>query len=220
LAARIITALIALAALVVTFLVLRSPSRNVTGRSLEAAAVVAVTPLVASYSWGTHLVLLLLPMLVLIAWGLRQREWVVIALVALGWALIGPGHHTFQALLVSGYSNLVVLRLMAEFGLAGIMHDSPRNTEDQARIAVKEPLESLRIILPNLRHQLFVAGFRVFSLRCCRGQTAVASPNSRKGKRPPLRRRTHDGFSLLLGNAVAKYANSIGPHLHSQPPMP
>ena len=119
-AARIITALIAVAALLVTFLILRSPSRSAAGRSLEAAAAVAVTPLVASYSWGTHLVLLLLPMLVLVTWGLRRREWLVIALVALGWTLIGPAHHMFQALLVSGYSNLLVLRLMAEFGVVGI----------------------------------------------------------------------------------------------------
>ncbi len=120
LAARIITTVIALAALVVTFAVMRSPSRTATGRALEAAAVVAVTPMVASYSWGTHLVLLLLPMLVLVAWAVRQGDWTVLGLVALGWALIGPGHHTFQTLLVSGYSNLVVLRLMAEFGVVGI----------------------------------------------------------------------------------------------------
>jgi hypothetical protein len=120
LAARIITTVIALAALAVTFVVLRSPSRTGTGRGLEAAAVVAVTPIVASYSWGTHLVLLLLPMLVLVAWAVRRRDWTVLGLVALGWVLIGPGHHTFQMLLVSGYSNLVVLRLMAEFGVVGI----------------------------------------------------------------------------------------------------
>jgi glycosyl transferase family 87 len=119
-AARIITTVIALAALLVTFAVLRSPSRTSTGRSLEAAAVVAVTPIVASYSWGTHLVLLLLPMLVLAAWAVRRRDLTVLGLVALGWALIGPGHHTFQTLLVSGYSNQVVLRLMAEFGVVGI----------------------------------------------------------------------------------------------------
>jgi hypothetical protein len=119
-AARIITTVIALAALLVTFVVLRSPSHTSTGRGLEAAAIVAVTPIVASYSWGTHLVLLLLPMLVLIAWAVRRGDWTVLGLVALGWALIGPGHHTFQTLLVSGYSNLVVLRLMAEFGVVGI----------------------------------------------------------------------------------------------------
>jgi hypothetical protein len=118
--ARIITALIAIAALVVTFAVLRRPSASATGRALEAAAVVAVTPIVASYSWGTHLVLLLLPMIVLIAWAVRRSDWTVVGLVALGWALIGPGHHGFQVLLVSGYTNLVVLRLLAELGVIGI----------------------------------------------------------------------------------------------------
>jgi len=121
LAARIITTVIALAALLATFAVLRSPASTPIGRALEAAAVVAVTPIVASYSWGTHLVLLLLPMLVLVAWAVRQGDWTVLGLVAVGWALIGPGHHTFQTLLVSGYSNLVVLRLMAEFGVVGIL---------------------------------------------------------------------------------------------------
>ena len=82
---------------------------------------VAVGPLVASYSWGTHLVLLLLPMLVLIAWAVRRRDWVVIGLVALGWALIGPGHNWFQLVLVSGRADIVELRLMAEFGVVGII---------------------------------------------------------------------------------------------------
>jgi hypothetical protein len=119
-AARAIATVIALAALAVTFWVLRTPRSDGPGRALEAAAIVAVTPLVASYSWGTLLVLLLLPMLVLVEWGVRSRDWTVLGLVALGWLLIGPGHNWFQTLLVSGYSNLVVLRLMAEFGVVGI----------------------------------------------------------------------------------------------------
>ncbi len=80
----------------------------------------SVGPIVASYSWGTHLVLLLLPMLVLIAWAVSKRDWTVLTLVGIGWALLGPGHNWFQILLVSGYPNLTVLRLMAEFGVAGI----------------------------------------------------------------------------------------------------
>jgi len=119
-AARVITAAIALLALGLTFWVLRRPGPERHSRALEAAAIVAVGPLVASYSWGTHLVLLLLPMLVLIAWAVRRRDWVVVGLVALGWLLIGPGHKWFQTLLVTGYSNLLVLRLMAEFGVVGI----------------------------------------------------------------------------------------------------
>jgi hypothetical protein len=118
--ARIVTIAIAVAALGVTFWVLGRPSRDRSGRALEAAAVVAVGPLVASYSWGTHLVLLLLPMLVLVEWAVRRRDWTVLGLVAAGWLLIGPGHNWFQTLLVNGYSNLLVLRLMAEFGVVGI----------------------------------------------------------------------------------------------------
>jgi Glycosyltransferase family 87 len=119
-AARVITTAIALVTLAITFWVLRRARTDQPGRALEAAAVVAVGPLVASYSWGTHLVLLLLPMLVLIAWAVRRRDWVVLGLVALGWALIGPGHNWFQLVLVSGHADIVVLRLMAEFGVVGI----------------------------------------------------------------------------------------------------
>ncbi len=117
----VITLVIAVAALALTLWVLRPPAPSPTGRALEAAAIVAVTPLVASYSWGTHLVLLLLPMLVLVAWGVRRRDWTVLGFVAVGGLLIGPGHHWLQALLVTGYSNLVVLRVMAEFGVVGVL---------------------------------------------------------------------------------------------------
>lgn len=118
--ARVLTDVVALAALALTFYVLRRPSLSRRDRSLEAAAIVAVTPLVASYSWGTHLVLLLLPMFVLTAWSLARRDWTVLGLVAASWLCIGPVHKLMQALLVSGYSNLVVLRLLAEFGVVGV----------------------------------------------------------------------------------------------------
>jgi hypothetical protein len=63
---------------------------------------------------------LVLPMLVLLEWAIRRRDWTVIALVVAGWVLIGPAHKGFQTLLLSGYSNLLVLRLMAELGVIGI----------------------------------------------------------------------------------------------------
>jgi hypothetical protein len=112
----VLTLVLALAVLVITFAVLRSAM----GRALEAAAIVAATPLIASYSWGTHLVLLLLPMFVLITWSVRRRAWTVLALVAVSWLLIGPGHKLLQALLVTGYSNVIVLRVLAELGVAGV----------------------------------------------------------------------------------------------------
>lgn len=118
--ARVITTAIALAALALTFWVLWTPRRDRAGRALEAAAVVALGPMVASYSWGTHLVLLLLPMIALVVWSIPRRDWTVMLLVAVGWILIGPAHKWFQSLLVSGYSNLLVLRLLAELGVVGV----------------------------------------------------------------------------------------------------
>ena len=119
--ARALTLLIAVGVVVVTFVVLRRPSTNATGRALEAAAIVAATPLVASYSWGTHLALLLLPMFVLVAWALGRRDWNVLLLVAASWLLIGPVHKVLQVLLVSGYSDVLVLRVIAEGGVVGLL---------------------------------------------------------------------------------------------------
>ena len=119
-AARVVTLLISVAVLVATFWVLRRPAARGRARGLEAAAMVAAGPLIASYSWGTHLVLLLLPMLVLLHWAIARRDWLVVGLIGAGWMLIGPGHNWFQTLLISGYSNMLVLRLMAEFGVIGI----------------------------------------------------------------------------------------------------
>lgn len=114
--ARVLTALLAVAVLVVTLAAMRSSK----DRALEAAAIVAATPLIASYSWGTHLVLLLLPMFVLVAWSIPRSHWSVLAPVAATWLLIGPVHKLLQFLLVSGYPNMVVLRLLAEAGVVGI----------------------------------------------------------------------------------------------------
>ncbi len=118
--ARVLTALLAVVVLVVTFAMLRRPATSSVGRPLEAAAIVAATPLIASYSWGTHLVLLLLPMFVLIVWAIPRRDWQVLGLVLISWLLIGPGHKLVQTLLVSGYPNIALLRVMTEFGVVGV----------------------------------------------------------------------------------------------------
>jgi hypothetical protein len=119
--ARAITLVIGIVAIAITLWAVRTPSATRIGRALEASAVVALGPIVASYSWGTHLVLLLLPMLVLLVWGTRHQHSSVIALVAAGWLCIGPVHKLLQLLLVSGYSDIVVLRVITEFGTAGVL---------------------------------------------------------------------------------------------------
>jgi hypothetical protein len=120
-AARVLTVVVALAVIALTFFVLRAPATHAIGRALEAAAIVAATPLIASYSWGTHLVLLLLPMFVLIAWSVRRRDWSVLVLVGISWLLIGPVHKLLQVLLVTGYTDVLLLRLLAEAGVIGIL---------------------------------------------------------------------------------------------------
>jgi hypothetical protein len=120
-AARAITLLIAVSAIVITLWALRGPSSSRMGRALEAAVVVSLGPIVASYSWGTHLVLLLLPMFVIVVWGIQRRAWASIALIAAGWLFIGPVHKGLQVLLVSGYSNLFVLRVITEMSMLGVL---------------------------------------------------------------------------------------------------
>jgi len=120
-AARALTLLVALAVIGLTFVVLRAPAKDASRRALEAATIVAATPLIASYSWGTHLVLLLLPMYVLIAWSVRRRDWSVLVLVGISWSLIGPVHKLLQVLLVTGYTDVLVLRVLAEAGVIGIL---------------------------------------------------------------------------------------------------
>jgi len=118
--ARVLTLVVSIAVLASTLWLLRHTARDATGRVLEGAAIVAAGPLIVTYSWSTHLVLLLLPILVLLAWSIRRQDWKVLGLLATGYLLINPGHHWFQALLVSGYRDLVVLRLMAELGVIGV----------------------------------------------------------------------------------------------------
>ena len=120
-AAKAITAGIGIVVVVVTLWVVHPAAASAPARSLEAAAIVAATPLITTYSWNTHLVLLLLPILVLVAWAVRRKEWRILALLTIGYLLINVGHHSLQVLLVSGYSNVVVLRIVAESGTAGVI---------------------------------------------------------------------------------------------------
>jgi hypothetical protein len=87
---RVLAALIALGVVAATALILWRPRGHPRGRALEAAAVVAATPLVATLVWVPHLLLLLLPMLVLLQIGLDRGDRRLVGLVALSWVAIGP----------------------------------------------------------------------------------------------------------------------------------
>jgi len=82
----------AIAAVVIglTALVLRAPRADREGRALEAALVVAATPLILAVVRPGHLLLLLLPMAVLGTAALRQANIGLGVAVAMSWLLMGP----------------------------------------------------------------------------------------------------------------------------------
>src|SRR2546423_154745 len=95
------------------------------GAALGAGVAIKLlqAPLALLVLWGRRWRMLsatVVTWLALFDWGIRRRDWLVVGLVGAGWMLIGPAHNWFQTLLVSGYPNLLVLRLMAEFGVIGI----------------------------------------------------------------------------------------------------
>ena len=100
--ARLIGYLIAAAVVILTALALRAPRPDPMGRALEAAAVVAATPLIVAVVRPGHLVLLLLPMLVLGTLAVRQRNVSLGLAVVISWLLAGPVYLWFTKLMEAG----------------------------------------------------------------------------------------------------------------------
>ncbi len=96
-----------------------SPRSDRDGRALEAATVVAATPLVLAVVRPGHLLLLLLPIAVIGTMAVRRRNWPSVALVAASWTLMGPVYLAFSNLLAAGV-GLPWTRAGQESALAGV----------------------------------------------------------------------------------------------------
>lgn len=115
---RIIAAAISATVLIMTAITLWSPRADRTGRALEAASVVAATPLVVAVVRPGHLLLLLLPMLVLGTLAIRERLlWLGIA-VAVSWMLTGPVYLWYTNLYAEGVRG-PLMATGAEIALLG-----------------------------------------------------------------------------------------------------
>jgi len=115
---RIIAAAISATVLIMTAITLWSPRADRTGRALEAASVVAATPLVVAVVRPGHLLLLLLPMLVLGTLAIRERLlWLGIA-VAVSWMLTGPVYLWYTNLYAEGVRG-PLMAAGAEIALLG-----------------------------------------------------------------------------------------------------
>jgi hypothetical protein len=99
---RLIAAAISATVLVVTIFALWAPRSDRRGRALEAAAVIAATPLMVAVVRPGHMLLLLLPVLVLGTLAMREGlTWLGIA-VAVSWTLMGPAYLWYTNLVAAG----------------------------------------------------------------------------------------------------------------------
>jgi hypothetical protein len=135
---------IAVAVTLVTAIVLRAPRKDRDGRALEAAVVVAATPLVVAVVRPGHLLLLLLPMMVLGTIALRRADFRLGIAVAVSWVLIGPVYLWLSNLLAAGV-GAQFLRPGAETALAGafLLWLAALHTLRRHRVA--EPVSAPRV---------------------------------------------------------------------------
>jgi hypothetical protein len=105
---RLIAMGITLAVGLTTVLAIRSPARDARGRALEAALVVAATPLMVTVVRPGHLLLLLLPMMVVgtVAW--RERRPLIGWLLGISWVLMGPAYLWYTNLIAAGFVGFFV----------------------------------------------------------------------------------------------------------------
>jgi hypothetical protein len=141
---RVVGYAIAIAVTLVTAIVLRAPRKDRDGRALEAAVVVAATPLVVAVVRPGHLLLLLLPMMVLGTIALRRADFRLGIAVAVSWVLIGPVYLWLSNLLAAGV-GAQFLRPGAETALAGAVLLWLAALHALRRHRVAEPVSAPRV---------------------------------------------------------------------------
>jgi arabinofuranan 3-O-arabinosyltransferase len=141
---RVVGYAIAIAVTLVTAIVLRAPRKDRDGRALEAAVVVAATPLVVAVVRPGHLLLLLLPMMVLGTIALRRADFRLGIAVAVSWVLIGPVYLWLSNLLAAGV-GAQFLRPGAETALAGAVLLWLAALHTLRRHRVAEPVSAPRV---------------------------------------------------------------------------
>jgi len=117
---RIIAGAISATVVIMTVITLWSPRADRSGRALEAAAVVAATPLIVAVVRPGHLLLLLLPMLVLGTFAVRERRVWLGILIAASWILTGPAYLWYTNLYAEGIRG-PLMAAGAEISLVGMV---------------------------------------------------------------------------------------------------
>ena len=110
-----------LAVVLLTARRLGSPRLDREGRVLEVATGVAATPLLFTLTYAGQLVLLLLPMLALLHFGIRTRSRPVVVAVAASWVLMGPSYLALTNAMAAGLGSPLLLQIWADSALAGVI---------------------------------------------------------------------------------------------------
>jgi glycosyl transferase family 87 len=116
-----ITAAVSLTVLAVTAWRLRAPRADAQGRALELAAAFAAMPLMLTLVWAGQLILLLLPMIVLLDFGLRGQSRRLVLAVAVSWLLIGPVYLGFTNAFAIGFGFQALFEVWVDAALAGAL---------------------------------------------------------------------------------------------------
>lgn len=111
---------IGLAVLLVTAVRLGSPRSDRDGRALEIAAATSVSMLVVPLSYAGQFMLLLLPMIVLLDFGLRRGSRATVVAVAVSWVLIGPSFLAFTNALAAGVGFQQLFQVWANSPVVGV----------------------------------------------------------------------------------------------------
>lgn len=115
----VLTAAVSAGVLGVTAWRLRRPRTDPQGRALELAAAFAAMPLMLTLVWAGQLVLLLLPMIVLLDFGIRTQSPRVVIAVAASWLLIGPVYLGFTNAFAIGLGFQALFEVWVDAALAG-----------------------------------------------------------------------------------------------------
>jgi hypothetical protein len=116
-----LAALAGVAVIAVTLRRLGTPRSDRQGRALEVAAAFAASPLLLTLVWAGQLVLLLVPMIVLLDFGLRRGSRALVIEVGLAWLLIGPVYLAFTNAFAAGVGFEALFQVWSESALAGVV---------------------------------------------------------------------------------------------------
>jgi hypothetical protein len=116
-----LTVLAAVAVVIVTLRRLGAPRTDRGGRALEMAAAFAASPLLLTVVWAGQLVLLLVPIIVLLDFGLRRGSRGLVVAVAIAWFLIGPVYLAFTNAFAAGFGFPLLFDVWSNSAMAGVV---------------------------------------------------------------------------------------------------